>query len=189
MNFGVSGTNIGWNNLAIHRNPVTVAAIKRMQEKERLANDAAYRARKEQMTRIKAQVAADQEAREERFRREFLYNIAKLRMIHQENRLLDYRVHLDTGLNRKSIKDVIAYHANLSGFSYSEIVGPRRNKKLVVVRHQAMADAYVLCPHLSLPSIGQAFGGRDHSSVWWAVKKMGVHHSQTSQYGTLRDAA
>jgi chromosomal replication initiation ATPase DnaA len=37
-----------------------------------------------------------------------------------------------------------------------------------------MAEIYVQCPGMSLPEIGRMFGGRDHTTVIHAIKKLGV---------------
>ncbi len=68
-------------------------------------------------------------------------------------------------------KDVAQAH----GVTLGEMDGPRRERRIVNARHEAMARVYVECPELSLPEIGRMFGGRDHTTALWAVKRMGVH--------------
>ncbi|MFT4187501.1 MAG: chromosomal replication initiator protein DnaA [Aeromicrobium sp.] len=67
---------------------------------------------------------------------------------------------------------IIAQTAVYSEFSIDEICGANRSRDLVLARQIAM----YLCRELtemSLPKIGQEFGGRDHTTVMHAVKKIG----------------
>jgi chromosomal replication initiation ATPase DnaA len=58
-------------------------------------------------------------------------------------------------------------------FSMSEILGHRRVRALVHVRHKCIAAVAANCSHLSYTQIGRFFN-RDHSSIMWAAQKMGV---------------
>ena len=53
----------------------------------------------------------------------------------------------------------------------TDLRGPRRTKQLVTPRKMAM---FLIRRHtaLSLPEIGKRFGGRDHTTVIHAVKKV-----------------
>jgi chromosomal replication initiator protein len=53
----------------------------------------------------------------------------------------------------------------------SDILSAKRDKKITLPRHIAMALSKELTSH-SLPSIGDAFGGRDHTTVLHACKKI-----------------
>lgn len=53
----------------------------------------------------------------------------------------------------------------------SDIISAKRDKKITFPRHVAMALSKELTSH-SLPSIGDAFGGRDHTTVLHACKKI-----------------
>jgi chromosomal replication initiator protein len=68
-------------------------------------------------------------------------------------------------------QDIIQSVSNHFHLKQSAIKGARRNKELVRARHIAM---YLLRQELnsSLEEIGQWFGGRDHTSVIHAVKKI-----------------
>lgn len=66
---------------------------------------------------------------------------------------------------------VIAQAASYFGLTIEDICGSSRSRTLVTARHMAM----YLCRELtdlSLPQIAKAFGGRDHSSVLYANKKI-----------------
>lgn len=66
----------------------------------------------------------------------------------------------------------IARRSNELGFEYADIVGQSRIKKFVEARHQIIADVKARYPSLSYPRIGKLFGGRDHTVIIFAVKKM-----------------
>ena len=53
----------------------------------------------------------------------------------------------------------------------SDILSTKRDRKIAFPRHMAMAISKDITSH-SLPSIGDAFGGRDHTTVMHAVKKI-----------------
>ncbi len=57
------------------------------------------------------------------------------------------------------------------GISLEELVGDRRTKRVVVPRQVAMYLSRELTD-ASLPAIGRAFGGRDHTTVIYAVQKV-----------------
>ena len=53
----------------------------------------------------------------------------------------------------------------------SDMLSSKRDRKITLPRHMAMAMAKDLTSH-SLPSIGDSFGGRDHTTVLHACKKI-----------------
>lgn len=53
-----------------------------------------------------------------------------------------------------------------------EIKSRSRTKDLAFVRHMCMYMVHIQRPDLSLPSIGRIFGGRDHTTVLFALRKM-----------------
>ncbi len=79
------------------------------------------------------------------------------------------------------VQEAVARHY---GVSLEDLVGDRRTKRVVVPRQVAM----YLCRELtdsSLPAIGRSFGGRDHTTVIYAVNK--VTHQITDE-GAIYDA-
>jgi len=58
------------------------------------------------------------------------------------------------------------------GITIAELVGDKRDKRVVVPRQVAMYLARELT-QTSLPALGRAFGGRDHTTVMYAVNKVG----------------
>jgi chromosomal replication initiator protein len=63
---------------------------------------------------------------------------------------------------------VISVAAEYFDVTTDEICSPNRSRPLVTARQMAM----YLCTDLSLPKIGERFGGRDHSTVIYANNKV-----------------
>ncbi len=66
------------------------------------------------------------------------------------------------------------------GLSIAELVGDKRDKRVVVPRQVAMYLARELTQS-SLPALGRAFGGRDHTTVMYAVNKVGGQMSDEGE--------
>ena len=66
---------------------------------------------------------------------------------------------------------IIAQTASYFGFSIEDLCGPSRTRALVTARQISMYLCRELT-ELSLPKIGQQFGGRDHTTVMHADKKI-----------------
>ena len=64
-------------------------------------------------------------------------------------------------------KTVAAYY----NVRVSDLLSAKRDRKITLPRHIAMSIAKQLTSH-SLPTIGDAFGGRDHTTVLHACKKV-----------------
>ena len=67
------------------------------------------------------------------------------------------------------IQEVVAEHYNLS---IADLNGRRRTKNIVVPRQIAMYICRKILPNLSLPQVGLAFGGRDHTTVMHSCDKI-----------------
>ena len=81
----------------------------------------------------------------------------------------------------EKIQDVVAGHFKVSS---TDLKGKRRSKEISLPRQVAMA----LCRELtdaSLPVIGAAFGGRDHSTVLYACRKMTEEASREGRMKNL----
>jgi chromosomal replication initiator protein len=68
----------------------------------------------------------------------------------------------------EDIQKVVARHFNVSK---SDLLSSRRTRTIVRPRQIAMYLAKMLTPR-SLPEIGRRFGGRDHTTVLHAVRKV-----------------
>lgn len=91
---------------------------------------------------------------------------------------------LDVGLIRESLKDLLAVHDRMISLDniqrtvaeyykirISDLSSQRRNRSIARPRQVAMALAKELTNH-SLPEIGHSFGGRDHTTVLHACRKI-----------------
>lgn len=73
----------------------------------------------------------------------------------------------------EAIQDEVCRHY---GVTIAELVGDKRDKRVVVPRQVAMYLSRELT-QTSLPALGRAFGGRDHTTVMYAVNKVGKQMS------------
>jgi len=78
----------------------------------------------------------------------------------------------DGGANEITVSLVMSETANYSGFTLDELCSTSRTRALVTARQIAMYLTRELTS-LSLPQIGNAFGGRDHTTVMHATRKIG----------------
>jgi chromosomal replication initiator protein len=69
------------------------------------------------------------------------------------------------------VEAIIAETATFFSIPRVDLLGPSRSRPLVLARQVAMYLCRELTP-LSLPAIGQAFGGRDHTTVMHADRKI-----------------
>ncbi len=76
----------------------------------------------------------------------------------------------DSKLTSELIMKIVADYFKIK---VSDLKSPKRNRKYTVPRQIAMYLCRQLCD-MSFPEIGQAFGGRDHSTVIHSCKKIGV---------------
>ncbi|GMU42497.1 MAG: hypothetical protein AMXMBFR25_04830 [Lysobacterales bacterium] len=106
-----------------------------------------------------------------------------LNTLHAHANLLG-RAAVDLAFAQSTLRDVLRQHEQQISLSniqktvsdyhrvtLSDLLGKKRNRMVVRPRQMAMALAKELTPH-SLPEIGQAFGGRDHTTVLHACKLM-----------------
>ncbi len=78
---------------------------------------------------------------------------------------------LFTTKKKISIKNIIQTTAEHFYLTSSDLCGKRRTKDIALARQIAMYLARDLT-ELSLPKIGEEFGGRDHTTVLYAVRKI-----------------
>ena len=74
---------------------------------------------------------------------------------------------------RRQAKDIIhdVLH-DFPGISYAQVVGPGRSLQIVEARHTCILAVHRARPDLSFPQLGAIFGGRDHTTILFAVRKM-----------------
>ena len=94
------------------------------------------------------------------------------------------RVAVTLAFTKETLKDLISLQERLmtieqiqktvAGYynvRVSDLLSAKRDRKITLPRHIAMSIAKQLTSH-SLPTIGDAFGGRDHTTVLHACKKV-----------------
>lgn len=72
------------------------------------------------------------------------------------------------GLSIRAIQETVADYYD---FSRSEMMADRRDKHVVKARHVAIYLAKTLTK-MSLPALGKFFGGRDHTTILHAARKI-----------------
>jgi hypothetical protein len=86
-----------------------------------------------------------------------------------------FPVNLDPLKTARRVKQIKLECAEEFGVTLEDIEGPSTKRPKVTARQKAMAMVYAeMHPGWSLPRIGRAFGGRDHTTVLHAVRKLGV---------------
>lgn len=78
---------------------------------------------------------------------------------------------------RINFEEVIALVCNDLGYERRELFADRRYHKLCFDRQMLWALAHKHCLHMSLPQIGRASGGRDHTTVLHG-RRVGVKHPE-----------
>ena len=102
----------------------------------------------------------------------------------------------DTGPKPITIDNILEATSTKFGIPVPEIIGPNRRRQLVTARQVAMYAARDLTD-LSYPAIADAFGGRDHTTIIHAVKKVSelmqergqLYEQVTDLIDTLRQPA
>lgn len=64
-----------------------------------------------------------------------------------------------------TLKEIQLRTAEASRLRVSDLVGAARARPIAHARQRAIYVARRLCPHLSYPALGRAFGGRDHTTA------------------------
>lgn len=72
---------------------------------------------------------------------------------------------------RPMIRRILSLVAQVHGLSTADLMSSQRTRRLTIPRQIAMALARELTP-LSLPGIGKRIGGRDHTTVLHAIRKI-----------------
>ena len=84
--------------------------------------------------------------------------------------VLAHKVHIARAGSPK--RNYIISRCKELGFSYTEVIGPHRQYDIVRVRQLIMWEVKQLWPETSFPEMGRMFGGRDHTTVLSALRKI-----------------
>lgn len=118
----------------------------------------------------KAEVEAAKREAEEALRRE------EEREKHAVAKLLSQYREMEIAYGKKPVRTIILETAMKHGLRYEDLVGRSRRIPIVAARHEAMWRAHHERTDLSLSVLGRAFGGRDHTTVLSAIRKMDRIH-------------
>lgn len=90
--------------------------------------------------------------------------------------------------------EIVKFVADVHNVLLEVLKGASRQKPVIQARFDAVAAVKFLKPQLSLPSVGRVLGGKDHTTVLWALRKRGYtssgnflggfphfHHAMVSQ--------
>ncbi|MEX6507058.1 chromosomal replication initiator protein DnaA [Jiella sp. M17.18] len=90
------------------------------------------------------------------------------------------------GERRVRIEDILKFVSRHYNVSRTDLLSARRTKTIVRPRQIAMYLAKTMTPR-SLPEIGRRFGGRDHTTVLHAVRKIEGERSQDEKFSEELD--
>ncbi len=157
---------------AIHTNRSTAALIasrqKERKEQERLAM-IEQRARREAAEREAQRIEAERLEREQQ-QREALDKMAEI--------VSKYRIVPLDGIPRLTVKEIVNIAIKGTPYSYEDIIGHRQIREMANYRHYAILCAWALRPDQSLPQLGKAIGGRDHTTILHAKDRFGFANRQ-----------
>ncbi len=80
----------------------------------------------------------------------------------------------------KRARFIIKNFATFNNLTVEELLAHRRAPKVVKIRHEAVA-LVAKSTMLSLPEMGRLFGGRDHTSILYAIRKMARLEAEARQ--------
>jgi chromosomal replication initiation ATPase DnaA len=155
----------------------------RKQEMARLRDERnkARRMAKANERQLREQVAKQAELRGQLNEAQIALRVA---IQQQEEAMRLYRLAADVE-DPQSAREIITQVALRHGFRYSEIIGPSRNKAVVLARHEAMVEVARRKPNYSVPMIGKAFN-RDHTTILHALNKAGFRRNAQNINGDMR---
>lgn len=74
---------------------------------------------------------------------------------------------------RKSVIEIVSEVLRAHpGITVADLKGSRRNRRITLPRQIAMYEVYTQRKDMTLPAVGRWFGGKDHTTVLHAVRKM-----------------
>lgn len=100
----------------------------------------------------------------------------------------------EPGYSRQSnpsitIREIFCAVVAGTGFSYDELIGPRRSRPVSRARHILFWLIRELRPDLSLPAIGRIIGKRDHTTIMAGVERFHKVRDQQPTKGWLEHPA
>lgn len=79
----------------------------------------------------------------------------------------------DASFSRRPAKEIITdVLQEFPGITYAQVMGSGRSRQIVEARHSCVYAVHKARPDMSFPQLGAIFGGRDHTTIIFAVRKM-----------------
>lgn len=113
---------------------------------------------------------AEQQRNAERLNRQIAESLAKLEAVSP-------KIQLPPALTMRgniNPQRIIAEVPNEYDVTVAEIFGRRRATWIVTARHEAIRRVSIARPDMSLSAIGAALGGRDHTTILSALRRVGA---------------
>jgi len=83
---------------------------------------------------------------------------------------------------RQEAHDIIREiaHAAGTGVTLEDVLGKSRFRHIIAVRHASIAAIAKRFPWMSYPHLSRLMGGRDHTTIMHALKKMGAYEPRAT---------
>ena len=101
-----------------------------------------------------------------------MYELEPAIAAHMDRQAPQHARRIKVEKRRLKIEEIIEATSVVTGVDAEDIKGPSRKRHIAQARQIAIWIAYRMRADLSLPVIGRHFGGRDHSTVLHAVRKV-----------------
>lgn len=83
-----------------------------------------------------------------------------------------HRLHIMRQREHLSPTDFVKLRCLELRVRFEDLIGRSRMRDMIKPRHLVMYETHLKFPHLSFPQLGRVFGGRDHTSLLSAIRKM-----------------
>lgn len=94
------------------------------------------------------------------------------RILAQAKKICEMDGLMEQGTKRSVDEIVAGVLKSYPGISWEDVKGVRRARKFVNPRQACMYAVYTERSDLSLPQVGRLFGGKDHTTILHAVRKI-----------------
>ena len=92
------------------------------------------------------------------------------------------------GSMRPTTGRIASYAAGLFNLELDDVVGPRRDNLAVYARDAVVWVTRQMRPNISTPALGRALGGRDHTTILAALRRIEFRRAQDADFRTDSDA-
>jgi chromosomal replication initiation ATPase DnaA len=113
---------------------------------------------------------------------------ALLKQISRQLEVIIHRLPAPATSNSEAIDSVVKAAADEWQISHTAVIGNRRMRAFVEARTAAIGIIHAQHPSLSLNDIGYHLGGRDHSSVFYAIRNFHAWRESDPAFRNRTDA-